>query len=397
MRTIGTVARGVRCPIIREGDDIAKITADAIIEAWKDAAIIPHDRDIVAVTESVVARAQGNYATVDQIAQDVREKTGGNKVGIAFPILSRNRFSILLKAMARGCKKIVLLLSYPSDEVGNHLVDWDKVDAAGVNPYSDLLNLEEFRAKFGKTIHPFTGVDYIDFYSEIIRSEGCEVEMLFGNNVRVLKDYTDAVITCDIHTRARSKRLLKEAGVKTVLGMDDILNAPVDGSGYNEKYGLLGSNKATEEKVKLFPRDCNNVAERISDLLFEASGKQIEAMVYGDGAFKDPVGKIWELADPVVSPGYTKGLEGTPNELKLKYLADNDFADLNGDALKKAIEERIKAKTSESLVGNMVSEGTTPRQLTDLIGSLCDLTSGSGDKGTPIVYIQGYFDNYTTE
>lgn len=397
MRTIGTVARGVRCPIIREGDDIARITADAIIEAWKDAAIIPHDRDIVAVTESVVARAQGNYATVDQIAQDVREKTGGNTVGIAFPILSRNRFSILLKAMARGCKKIVLLLSYPSDEVGNHLVDWDKVDAAGVNPYSDLLNLDGFRAKFGKTVHPFTGVDYIDFYSEIIRSEGCEVEMLFGNNVRVLKDYTDAVITCDIHTRARSKRLLKEAGVKTVLGMDDILNAPVDGSGYNEKYGLLGSNKATEGKVKLFPRDCNNVAERISDLLFEASGKQIEAMVYGDGAFKDPVGKIWELADPVVSPGYTKGLEGTPNELKLKYLADNDFADLNGDALKKAIEERIKAKTSESLVGNMVSEGTTPRQLTDLIGSLCDLTSGSGDKGTPIVYIQGYFDNYTTE
>lgn len=397
MRTIGTVARGVRCPIIREGDDIAGITADAIIEAWKDAAIIPHDRDIVAVTESVVARAQGNYATVDQIAKDVREKTGGNTVGIAFPILSRNRFSILLKAMARGCKKIVLLLSYPSDEVGNHLVDWDKVDAAGVNPYSDLLNLDEFREKFGKTVHPFTGVDYIDFYSEIIRSEGCEVEMLFGNNVRVLKDYTDAVITCDIHTRARSKRLLKEAGVKKVLGMDDILNAPVDGSGYNEKYGLLGSNKATEEKVKLFPRDCNNVAERISDLLFEASGKQIEAMVYGDGAFKDPVGKIWELADPVVSPGYTKGLEGTPNELKLKYLADNDFADLNGDALKKAIEERIKAKTSESLVGNMVSEGTTPRQLTDLIGSLCDLTSGSGDKGTPIVYIQGYFDNYTTE
>ena len=397
MRTIGTVARGIRCPIIREGDDIARITADAIIEAWKDAAIIPHNKDVVAVTESVVARAQGNYATVDQIAQDVREKTGGNKVGIAFPILSRNRFSILLKAMARGCKKIVLLLSYPSDEVGNHLVDWDKVDAAGVNPYSDLLNLDEFRAKFGKTVHPFTGVDYIDFYSEIIRSEGCEVEMLFGNNVRVLKDYTDAVITCDIHTRARSKRLLKEAGVKTVLGMDDILNAQVDGSGYNEKYGLLGSNKATEEKVKLFPRDCNNVAERISDLLFEASGKQIEAMVYGDGAFNDPVGKIWELADPVVSPGYTKGLEGTPNELKLKYLADNDFADLNGDVLKKAIEERIKAKTSESLVGNMVSEGTTPRQLTDLIGSLCDLTSGSGDKGTPIVYIQGYFDNYTTE
>ncbi len=397
MRTIGTVSMGVRCPIIREGDDIAKITADAVIEAWKDAAIIPHDKDVVAVTESVVARAQGNYATVDQIAKDVREKTGGNTVGIAFPILSRNRFSILLKAMARGCKKIVLLLSYPSDEVGNHLVDWDKVDAAGVNPYSDLLTLEKFREKFGNTVHPFTGVDYIDFYSEIIKSEGCEVEMLFGNNVRVLKDYTDAVITCDIHTRARSKRLLKEAGVKIVLGMDDILNAPVDGSGCNEKYGLLGSNKATEERVKLFPRDCANVAERISRLLSDASGKRIEAMVYGDGAFKDPVGKIWELADPVVSPGYTRGLEGTPNELKLKYLADNDFADLNGDALKRAIEDKIRAKTSESLVGNMVSEGTTPRQLTDLIGSLCDLTSGSGDKGTPIVYIQGYFDNYTNE
>ena len=385
MRTIGTVAMGVRCPIIREGDDIAKITADAVIEAWKDAAIIPHNKDVVAVTESVVARAQGNYATVDQIAKDVREKTGGETVGIAFPILSRNRFSILLKAMARGCKKIVLLLSYPSDEVGNHLVDWDKVDAAGVNPYSDLLTLEKFREKFGKTVHPFTGVDYIDFYSEIIRSEGCEVEMLFGNNVRVLKDYTDAVITCDIHTRARSKRLLREAGVKTVLGMDDILNAPVDGSGCNEKYGLLGSNKATEERVKLFPRDCTNVAERISKLLSDASGKRIEAMIYGDGAFKDPVGKIWELADPVVSPGYTKGLEGTPNELKLKYLADNDFADLKGDALKRAIEDKIRAKTSESLVGNMVSEGTTPRQLTDLIGSLCDLTSGSGDKGTPVV------------
>ena len=397
MRTIGTVSMGVRCPIIREGDDIAKITADAVIEAWKDAAIIPHDKDVVAVTESVVARAQGNYATVDQIAKDVREKTGGNTVGIAFPILSRNRFSILLKAMARGCKKIVLLLSYPSDEVGNHLVDWDKVDAAGVNPYSDLLTLEKFREKFGNTVHPFTGVDYIDFYSEIIKSESCEVEMLFGNNIRVLKDYTDAVITCDIHTRARSKRLLKEAGVKIVLGMDDILNAPVDGSGCNEKYGLLGSNKATEERVKLFPRDCANVAERISKLLSDASGKRIEAMVYGDGAFKDPVGKIWELADPVVSPGYTRGLEGTPNELKLKYLADNDFADLNGDALKRAIEDKIRAKTSESLVGNMVSEGTTPRQLTDLIGSLCDLTSGSGDKGTPIVYIQGYFDNYTNE
>lgn len=397
MRTIGTVARGVRCPIIREGDDIAKITADSVMEAWKEAGITPHDRDVVAVTESVVARAQGNYATVDQIAKDVREKTGGNTVGIAFPILSRNRFSILLKAMARGCKKIVLLLSYPSDEVGNHLVDWDKVDAAGVNPYSDLLTLKDFRDKFGHILHPFTGIDYIDFYADIIKGEGCEVEILFGNNVRVLKDYTDAVITCDIHTRARSKRLLKEAGVKTVLGMDDILNAPVDGSGCNEKYGLLGSNKATEDRVKLFPRDCTAVAERIAKLLSDASGKRIEAMIYGDGAFKDPVGKIWELADPVVSPGYTKGLEGTPNELKLKYLADNDFANLNGEELRHAIEDKIKAKTSESLVGNMVSEGTTPRQLTDLIGSLCDLTSGSGDKGTPVVYIQGYFDNYTNE
>lgn len=397
MRTIGTVARGVRCPIIREGDDIAKITADSVMEAWKEANITPHDRDVVAVTESVVARAQGNYATVDQIAKDVREKTGGNTVGIAFPILSRNRFSILLKAMARGCKKIVLLLSYPSDEVGNHLVDWDRVDAAGVNPYSDLLTLKDFRDKFGHILHPFTGIDYIDFYADIIKGEGCEVEILFGNNVRVLKDYTDAVITCDIHTRARSKRLLKEAGVKTVLGMDDILNAPVDGSGCNEKYGLLGSNKATEDRVKLFPRDCTAVAERIAKLLSDASGKRIEAMIYGDGAFKDPVGKIWELADPVVSPGYTKGLEGTPNELKLKYLADNDFANLNGEELRHAIEDKIKAKTSESLVGNMVSEGTTPRQLTDLIGSLCDLTSGSGDKGTPVVYIQGYFDNYTNE
>ncbi|MBO4213622.1 MAG: coenzyme F420-0:L-glutamate ligase [Lachnospiraceae bacterium] len=397
MRTIGTVARGVRCPIIREGDDIAKITADSVMEAWKEANITPHDRDVVAVTESVVARAQGNYATVDQIAKDVREKTGGNTVGIAFPILSRNRFSILLKAMARGCKKIVLLLSYPSDEVGNHLVDWDRVDAAGVNPYSDLLTLKDFRDKFGHILHPFTGIDYIDFYADIIKGEGCEVEILFGNNVRVLKDYTDAVITCDIHTRARSKRLLKEAGVKTVLGMDDILNSPVDGSGCNEKYGLLGSNKATEDRVKLFPRDCTAVAERISKLLSDASGKRIEAMIYGDGAFKDPVGKIWELADPVVSPGYTKGLEGTPNELKLKYLADNDFANLNGEELRHAIEDKIKAKTSESLVGNMVSEGTTPRQLTDLIGSLCDLTSGSGDKGTPVVYIQGYFDNYTNE
>ena len=385
MRTIGTVVRGVRAPIIREGDNIAEVAAASVMEAWKEAGIEPRDRDVVAVTESVVARAQGNYATLDQIAKDVREKTGGGTVGVAFPILSRNRFSLLLRGMAMGCKKIVLLLSYPSDEVGNGLVDWDKLDEAGVDPYSDVLTLEQFRKKFGAAVHPFTGVDYIDFYSGIITDAGAEVEVIFGNRVQTLCDYTDAVITCDIHTRARSKRLLKAAGARVVLGLDDLLNRSVDGSGYNAEYGLLGSNKATEETVKLFPRDCM------------ASGKHIEAMVYGDGAFKDPVGKIWELADPVVSPGYTKGLVGTPNELKLKYLADNDFGDLKGEALKEAIEERIREKTSESLVGNMVSEGTTPRRLTDLIGSLCDLTSGSGDKGTPIVYIQGYFDNYSND
>ena len=376
MRTIGTVVRGVRAPIIREGDNIAEVAAASVMEAWKEAGIEPRDRDVVAVTESVVARAQGNYATLEQIAKDVREKTGGGTVGVAFPILSRNRFSLLLRGMAMGCKKIVLLLSYPSDEVGNGLVDWDKLDEAGVDPYSDVLTLEQFRKKFGAAVHPFTGVDYIDFYSGII---------------------TDAVITCDIHTRARSKRLLKAAGARVVLGLDDLLNRSVDGSGYNAEYGLLGSNKATEETVKLFPRDCMAVAEELGERLSRASGKHIEAMVYGDGAFKDPAGKIWELADPVVSPGYTKGLVGTPNELKLKYLADNDFGDLKGEALKEAIEERIREKTSESLVGNMVSEGTTPRRLTDLIGSLCDLTSGSGDKGTPIVYIQGYFDNYSND
>ncbi len=397
MRTIGTVVRGVRAPIIRQGDDIAQIAADAVMAAWEEAGIKPCDRDVVAVTESVVARAQGNYASVDQIAADLRAKTGGGTVGVAFPILSRNRFSLLLKGFARGCKKIVLLLSYPSDEVGNHLVDWDRLDAAGVNPYSDTLTLTQFREKFGHIVHPFTGVDYIDFYSDLIRAEGCEVEVLFGNKVTTLLEHTDTVLTCDIHTRERSKRLLREAGAKVVLGLDDLLCTPVDGSGYNDEYGLLGSNKATEETVKLFPRDCTNVADRLSKLLSAASGKKIEAMIYGDGAFKDPVGKIWELADPVVSPGYTAGLIGTPNELKLKYLADNDFGDLSGDALKAAIEERIRAKTGDSLVGNMVSEGTTPRRLTDLIGSLCDLTSGSGDKGTPIVYIQGYFDNYTNE
>ena len=397
MRTIGTVVRGIRAPIIRQGDDIARIAADSVMDAWKEAGITPCDRDVVAVTESVVARAQGNYASVSQIAADVRAKTGGETVGVAFPILSRNRFSLLLRGMAAGCKKIVLLLSYPSDEVGNHLVDWDKLDEAGVNPYADVLTLDKFRETFGHIVHPFTGVDYIDFYSDLIRGEGCEVEVLFGNKVTTLLDHTDAVITCDIHTRERSKRLLRSAGARIVLGLDDILTAPVDGSGYNETYGLLGSNKATEDTVKLFPRGCTAVAEELSRLLSEASGKRIEAMVYGDGAFKDPVGKIWELADPVVSPGYTAGLVGTPNELKLKYLADNEFGDLSGEALREAIEEKIRAKTGDSLVGSMVSEGTTPRRLTDLIGSLCDLTSGSGDKGTPIVYIQGYFDNYTNE
>ena len=397
MRTIGTVVRGVRAPIIRQGDDIAKIVADSVMAAWQEAGITPCNRDVVAVTESVVARAQGNYATVAQIAKDVRAKTDGGTVGVAFPILSRNRFSLLLRGMAAGCSKIVLLLSYPSDEVGNHLVDWDLLDEAGINPYSETLTLERFRKCFGHIVHPFTGVDYIDFYSDLIQAEGCEVEVLFGNHVTSLLDYTDTVITCDIHTRARSKRLLRAAGAKIVLGLDDLLTTPVDGSGCNVEYGLLGSNKATEDTVKLFPRDCTAVAEKISSLLSEASGKQIEAMVYGDGAFKDPVGKIWELADPVVSPGYTSGLVGTPNELKLKYLADNEFGALSGEELRKAIEDKIRAKTGDSLVGNMISEGTTPRRLTDLIGSLCDLTSGSGDKGTPIVYIQGYFDNYTNE
>ena len=397
MRTIGTVVRGVRAPIIRQGDDIAAITAASVQAAWEEANIAPRDRDIVAVTESVGARAQGNYATIQQIAADVKAKTGGGTVGVAFPILSRNRFSILLKSIALACKKVVLLLSYPSDEVGNHLVDIDLLDAAGVNPYSDTLTVAQFREKFGHILHPFTGVDYIDFYTELIESCGAEAEIRLGNRIQALVPLTDAVITADIHTRARSKRLLMAAGCKTVLGLDDLMTAPVEGSGYNETYGLLGSNKATEETVKLFPRNCTEVAERISKLLSEASGKRIEAMVYGDGAFKDPVGKIWELADPVVSPGYTAGLGGTPNELKLKYLADNDFGDLSGEELRKAISDRIRAKTGESLVGNMAAQGTTPRQLTDLIGSLCDLTSGSGDKGTPIIYIQGYFDNYTNE
>lgn len=396
-RTIGTVVRGVRAPIFREGDDVVSGVAETVLTALRENGIEPRDKDVVAVTESVVARCQGNYATTEQIAADVRAKTGGDVVGVTFPILSRNRFSLLLAGIAAGVKKLVLVLSYPSDEVGNHLVSLDQLDEAGIDPWNDVLDLARFRAAFGKVIHPFTGVDYVDYYKGIIEKAGAEAEIVFSNRVQTVLDYTDTVICCDIHTRARSKRLLKAAGARVVLGLDDLLNRSVDGSGYNAEYGLLGSNKATEETVKLFPRDCMAVAEELGERLSKASGKHIEAMVYGDGAFKDPVGKIWELADPVVSPGYTKGLVGTPNELKLKYLADNDFGDLKGEALKEAIEERIREKTSESLVGNMVSEGTTPRRLTDLIGSLCDLTSGSGDKGTPIVYIQGYFDNYSND
>ena len=396
-RTIGTVVRGVRAPIFREGDDVVSGVAETVLTALRENGIEPRDKDVVAVTESVVARCQGNYATTEQIAADVRAKTGGDVVGVTFPILSRNRFSLLLEGIAAGVKKLVLVLSYPSDEVGNHLVSLDQLDEAGIDPWNDVLDLARFRAAFGKVIHPFTGVDYVDYYKGIIEKAGAEAEIVFSNRVQTVLDYTDTVICCDIHTRARSKRLLKEGGARVVLGLDDLLNKSVDGSGYNAEYGLLGSNKATEETVKLFPRDCMAVAEELSERLSKASGKRIEAMVYGDGAFKDPVGKIWELADPVVSPGYTKGLVGTPNELKLKYLADNDFGDLKGEALKAAIEERIREKTDESLVGNMVSEGTTPRRLTDLIGSLCDLTSGSGDKGTPIVYIQGYFDNYSND
>lgn len=397
-RTIGTVVRGVRAPIFREGDDIVALTVDTVMNAIRDNGITPHDRDIVAVTESVVARCQGNYATIGDISADVRAKTGGKTVGVTFPILSRNRFSLLLKGIAGGCEKVVLLLSYPADEVGNHLVSLDQLDEKGIDPWHDVLSLAQFRAAFGSVVHPFTGVDYVTFYQELIESMGAQAEIVFANRVQSVLDYTDTVICCDIHTRARSKRLLRAAGARVVLGLDDLLNAPVNGSGYNETYGLLGSNKADEERVKLFPRDTMGVAQAIGRRMSEATGRHVEAMVYGDGAFKDPAGKIWELADPVVSPGYTDGLMGTPNELKLKYLADKEFADLTGDALRQAIEAKIRAKDAKaSLVGKMVSEGTTPRNLTDLIGSLCDLTSGSGDKGTPIVYIQGYFDNYTNE
>ena len=397
-RTLGTVVRGVRAPIFREGDNVVQITTDTVLNALKGNAIAARDGDIVAVTESVVARCQGNYATVEQIAADVKAKTGGQTVGVTFPILSRNRFSLLLRGIALGVKKVVLVLSYPSDEVGNHLVSLDQLDEAGIDPWHDVLSLTQFRQAFGAVIHPFTGVDYVDYYKSIIEEAGAEAEIVFANRVQAVLDYTDAIICCDIHSRQRSKRLLTAAGAKVVLGLDDLLTAPVDGSGYNPQYGLLGSNKADEDRVKLFPRDAKSVAEAIGQAMCDATGKRIEAMVYGDGAFKDPAGKIWELADPVVAPGYTAGLVGTPNELKLKYLADKEFADLTGEALQKAISEKIRAKDAkQSLVGSMVSEGTTPRNLTDLIGSLCDLTSGSGDKGTPIVYIQGYFDNYTID
>ena len=395
-RRVGTVSRGIRCPIIRQGDDLASIVADSVLLAAKDEGFALHDRDVIAVTESVVARAQGNYASVKDIAADVRAKTGGGTVGVIFPILSRNRFAICLRGIAMGVKKIVLMLSYPSDEVGNELVSLDKVDEAGVNPYSDVLSLEKYRNLFGECRHEFTGVDYVSYYTEVIEEAGAEVEIIFANQPRAILDYTDTVIACDIHTRARTKRILEAAGARTVLTLDQILNAPVNGSGCNEKYGLLGSNKSTEDTVKLFPRDALPLVEEIQARILKETGRHVEVMVYGDGAFKDPKGRIWELADPVVSPAHTSGLVGTPNELKLKYLADNDFASLRGEELKKAIEESIRAKDG-NLKGKMVSEGTTPRQLTDLIGSLCDLTSGSGDKGTPVVLVQGYFDNYTNE
>ena len=395
-RMVGTVSRGVRAPIIRSGDDLASIVTESVLTAAREEGYEIRNRDIVAMTEAIVARAQGNYATVDDIAADVKAKFGGEDVGVIFPILSRNRFAICLRGIAKGAKKVVLMLSYPSDEVGNHLISLDKLDEKGVNPYSDVLDLAKYRELFGYEKHRFTGVDYVEYYENLIKECGAEVEIVFANDPITVLKYTKNVINCDIHTRARTKRMLLAAGAEIVYGLDEILSAPVNGSGYNENYGLLGSNKATEDQVKLFPRDCQALVEDIQDRILKATGKLVEVMVYGDGAFKDPIGKIWELADPVVSPAYTSGLEGTPNELKLKYLADNDFANLSGEELKAAIKEKIQTKDND-LVGNMASEGTTPRRLTDLIGSLCDLTSGSGDKGTPIVYIQGYFDNYTTE
>ena len=393
-RRVGTVSRGIRCPIIREGDDLAAIVADSVLEAAQFEGFELRDRDVISITESIVARAQGNYASIDNIAEDVKNKLGGDTIGVIFPILSRNRFAICLRGIAKGAKKIVLMLSYPSDEVGNELVSLDKLDEAGINPYSDVLPLERYRELFGENKHEFTGVDYVEYYGNLIKEMGAEVEIIFANQAKTILSYTDCVLTCDIHTRARTKRILKAAGAKVVCGLDDIMTESIDGSGCNEKYGLLGSNKSTENTVKLFPRDCKDLVLDIQDRILKATGKHVEVMVYGDGAFKDPQGKIWELADPVVSPAFTDGLVGTPNELKLKYLADNDFKDLSGEALKEAISQSIKAK-QDNLVGNMASQGTTPRQLTDLIGSLCDLTSGSGDKGTPVVLVQGYFDNYT--
>ena len=394
-RKVGTVSRGIRCPIIRKGDNLADIIVESVLDAAESEGFTLHDRDVIAATESIVARAQGNYASIDVIAKDVKNKFGGGTVGVIFPILSRNRFSICLKGIARGAKKIVLMLSYPSDEVGNELVSLDQLDEAGINPYSDVLDVKKYRELFGENKHRFTGVDYVSYYSELIQEQGAEAEVIFANNPREILNYTKNVLACDIHTRARTKRILKDAGAEIVLGMDEILTSPVDGSGCNERFGLLGSNKSTEESIKLFPRDCTELVETVQKRSREKRGKHVEVMVYGDGAFKDPVGKIWELADPCVSVAHTSGLEGTPNELKLKYLADNDFKDLSGEALQKAISQRIQEK-KENLVGDMVSQGTTPRRLTDLIGSLCDLTSGSGDKGTPVILVQGYFDNYTS-
>ena len=394
-RKVGTISRGIRCPIIREGDNLVKIVTDSVLEAAESEGFALRDRDVIAVTESVVARSQGNYASIDDIAKDVKAKLGGGTIGVIFPILSRNRFAMCLRGIAKGAEKIVLMLSYPSDEVGNELVSLDKLDDAGINPYSDLLTLEKYRELFGENKHPFTGVDYVQYYSDIIREEGTEVEVVFANDCRKILKYTKNVLNCDIHTRARTKKILKACGAEVVCGLDDILNAPLNGSGHNEKYGLLGSNKSTESSVKLFPRECTDLVMDIQKEILDKTGKHVEVMVYGDGAFKDPVGKIWELADPCVSPASTPGLEGTPNEVKLKYLADNDFKDLSGAALKEAIEKRIREK-KDNLVGDMASQGTTPRKLTDLIGSLCDLTSGSGDKGTPVILIQGYFDNYVS-
>lgn len=393
-RKVGTISRGIRCPIIREGDNLADIVVNSVLEAAESEGFELRDRDVISVTESVVARAQGNYASVQDIADDVKAKLGGGTVGVIFPILSRNRFAICLKGIAMGAKKVVLMLSYPSDEVGNELVSLDRLDEAGVNPYSDVLTLERYRELFGENKHTFTGVDYVDYYSQIVKDAGAEVEVIFANNPRAILPYAKHIINCDIHTRVRTKRILMANGAEVVCGLDDILNAPVNGSGCNEKYGLLGSNKSTEDKIKLFPRECTDFVLDIQKQILDRTGKHVEVMVYGDGAFKDPVGKIWELADPVVSPAYTPGLEGTPNEVKLKYLADNDFKDLSGEALRDAISKRIQEK-SDNLVGDMASQGTTPRRLTDLIGSLCDLTSGSGDKGTPIILVQGYFDNFT--